>query len=157
MTSMSLTLIPTRDTALLLPFLRDAEEGDRRIVQAIGNLAMTAYIAQDDKTIVGAVVMHWDTHESEIVYIATSEALRGKGYGKAIMQALIAEARQKGIHALLVGTSNTSWDNIAFYQKCGFRMDSVRKDFFNYLPTPVYENGIRMRDMLILRLSLIDA
>jgi hypothetical protein len=38
----------------------------------------------------------------------------------------------------------------------GFRMDRRRKDFFEYLPTPLYDDGIQMRDMLMLRLSVTE-
>lgn len=147
-------LVPSHDTALLLPILRDAEEGDARLVSAIEAPTMTSYIAQTDTDIVGAVVMHWQTEESEIVYIATAPSLRGQGYGKAMMQLIIKEARQRGVQTLSVGTSNASWSNIAFYQKCGFRMHSVRRDFFIYIPMPMYEDGIRMQDMLMLHLDL---
>jgi ribosomal protein S18 acetylase RimI-like enzyme len=151
---MAIQLIQSRDLGLLLPLLRDAEEGDERIIQTIEDPAATAYIAQNDDTVVGAAVMRWAHDESEIVYIATVSSLRGQGHGKAIMSCIIAEAQQKRVQAICVGTANSSWANIAFYQKCGFRMDSVRKDFFNYLPTPLVEDGIKMQDMLVLRLSL---
>jgi len=54
---------------------------------------------------------------------------------------------------VLVGTANSSLENIAFYQKCGFRMDHVRRDYFVYVQPPVIQNGIVMRDMLVLRYS----
>jgi len=149
-------LLPSRDFQTLVPLLHDAEEDDNRIAQTIADTTSTAYIAQDGTLTVGAVVMHWNMDESEIVYIATVPALRGNGYGKAIIAAVVDEARMRGVKAICVGTANSSWTTIAFYQKCGFRMDSVRKDFFNYLPTPIYEDGIQMRDMLVLRLSLTD-
>ncbi len=139
---------------MLVPLLHDAEEDDRRIAQTIEDVTHTAYIAQDGDTTVGAVVMHWDVDESEIVYIATVPSLRGGGYGKAIMGCVVDEARGRQVKAVYVGTANSSWPAIAFYQKCGFRMDSVRKDFFDYLTKPIYEDGIQMRDMLVLRLEI---
>ena len=38
----------------------------------------------------------------------------------------------------------------------GFRMDRGREDFFEYLPTPLYDNGIQMRDMLMLRSNVTE-
>ena len=58
---------------------------------------------------------------------------------------------------LLVGTANCSLDNIAFYQKCGFRMDHVRRDYFWYHRTPVVEHGIPVRDMLVFRYDLVES
>ncbi|HLU09022.1 MAG TPA: GNAT family N-acetyltransferase [Oceanobacillus sp.] len=153
---LSVRLVPSRDVDALVPLLRDAEEGDERIVRAINDSANTAYLAFDDDTPVGAAVMRWAQDESEIIYIATAETLRGKGYGKAMIRWILDEARRRGVAAVCVGTANAGLDNIAFYQKCGFRMDSVRKDYFNYFSSPVYENGIQIRDMLVLRYELSD-
>jgi hypothetical protein len=63
-------------------------------------------------------------------------------------------AQQQSTEAVVVGTANSSLDNIRFYQKCGFRMDSIRKDFFSYFGRPVYEDGILIQDMLMLRYAL---
>jgi hypothetical protein len=48
-----------------------------------------------------------------------------------------------------VGTSSTSLGNIAFYQKCGFRVTAVRPDYFWYHAEPLVEHGIPVRDMLV--------
>jgi hypothetical protein len=40
------------------------------------------------------------------------------------------------------------------YQKCGFRLDHVRHDYFWYYRTPHFENGIQIRDMLVFRYDL---
>lgn len=153
---MAVQLIESRDLTRLVPLLRDAEEGDARITQAIEDPSAISYIVQDGDKTIGAVVMHWAPDESEILYIQTDASLRGQGYGKATMQAIIAEAQQRRVKAVCVGTANSSWTNIAFYQKCGFRMDSVRKNFFDYIPTPLYEDGIKMQDMLMLRFDLSE-
>ena len=98
--------------------------------------------------------MHWQTDESEILYIAVRSQDRGKGYGTALISELLKLARQHPTRAVVVGTANSSLDNIRFYQKCGFRMDSIRKDFFSYFAMPVYEDGILIQDMLMLRYEL---
>jgi ribosomal protein S18 acetylase RimI-like enzyme len=152
--NMPLEIIESRDTELLVPILHDAEEDDARIASAVVDRANTAYAVYVGDECVGAAVMHWQPDESEILYIAVREADRGQGYGKELIAKLVEMARERSTQALMVGTANTSIDNITFYQKCGFRMDSVRKDYFSYLPTPVYEHGIRMRDMVMLRREL---
>jgi ribosomal protein S18 acetylase RimI-like enzyme len=154
---LSVELIPSRDIDTLLPLLHDAEEGDERILGEIERPSSVAYLAVSAGTPVGAAVVRWDADESEIVYIATRADLRGQGYGKAIIRGIIEEARQQGVRSVCVGTANTGLSNIAFYQKCGFRMDSVRKDYFDYFPEPIYENGIQMRDMLVLRYTIAGA
>ena len=149
-------IIVTRDINLLVPILHDADEDDTRIASAINDAENTAYAAYVGDECVGAAVMRWQPDESEIIYIAVRSADRGKGYGKALIGQLVELAQQQPRQALMVGTANTSIENITFYQKCGFRMDSVRNDYFSYFPAPVYEHGILMRDMLMLRYDLAN-
>lgn len=52
---------------------------------------------------------------------------------------------------MVVGTSSTSAGNILFYQKCGFRVDSVRHEYFWYYDERQYENGLPVRDMIVFR------
>jgi GNAT superfamily N-acetyltransferase len=147
---------PSKDASILVPILHEAEEGDEHILAAIEDASNAAYLAQNADEAVGAFVMQWAQDESEILYIATTPQVRGQGYGKAIIHWIIDEARRRSIGEIWVGTANAGLDNIAFYQKCGFRMDSVRKDYFDYFPAPIYENGIRIRDMLMLKLVVAD-
>src|SRR6266700_6993268 len=136
----------------LMPILRDTDEDDQRVRSTLANEAYTTYAALDGEQLVGAATMRWQEHEeSEIEYIAVAPALRGRRYGKEIMASLLEEARLRNVRAVLVGTGNSSPYHIAFYQKCGFRIDHVRKDFFDYIQPPIMENGIRLRDMLVFR------
>ncbi len=148
-------LIPNHKTGFLLPVLSDAEEGEERIRATLLNPTCTAYASWLDGQLAGAAVVRWEEVEpSEIVYIAVTADLRGRGYGKQIMHFLLEELRRRGGHALLVGTANAALENIAFYQKCGFRMFEIRRDYFAYIQPPIAEHGIVLRDMLVLRYDL---
>lgn len=150
----SLQLVPSTNTPLLVSLLVEADESIERVRAFVENQAHSGYMILAGETVIGAVLMHWQPGESEIIYIAIDTAHRGKGYGKAAMMQIINAARQRDIQSVVVGTANAGLDQIAFYQKCGFRIDSVRKDYFTYFAAPVYENGIRIQDMLVLRYRL---
>jgi ribosomal protein S18 acetylase RimI-like enzyme len=131
----------------LIPLLHDAEEDDERIRAALRDPACRAYAARLGGETVAAAVVRW--HEpAEILYIAVDPDRRGGGIGRRLVAAV---QRELPAHArtLLVGTANCSLDNIAFYQKCGFRMHSVKRDFFDYIRPPLSEHGIVMRDMIV--------
>lgn len=158
-TGMAIELIPSQNIDALLPLLHDADEDDARILAAIADVNNSAYLATSQGQVIGAAIMRWDEEdgdETEVLYVGVETAERGRGYGKGIMAALLDEARRRGINSVLVGTADAGLANIAFYQKCGFRIDSVRKDYFAYFKEPVYENGIRIRDMLMLRWTAGD-
>jgi GNAT superfamily N-acetyltransferase len=141
----------------LIPLLLQAEESERALRWGLNNLVDAVYRADADGVLVGAATMRWRDDPCEIMELAVAPDRQGQGIGRAIVAWLIDEARRRGRSAVLVGTANASIDNIAFYQKVGFRMDQVRKDYFWYYHEPIYENGIQIRDMLVFRYALADS
>ncbi|SRR5579883_2126302 len=142
------------DALSLMPLLRDADEDDDRVRSAVADPANSVYTAHDGEDVIGAAVVRWDANESEIVLIAVASDKRRRGYGAQMLAALVAEARQRNVKAFYVGTANSSLGTIAFYQRAGFRMDHVRRDYFAYIQPSISENGIPLRDMLVLRHDL---
>lgn len=133
----------------LVSILHDAEEDDERIRAALRDPACLTYAAYVDARLVGAAVVRWSEREAgEILYIAMQASERGKGYGKQLIAVIQAELPEHG-RTLLVGTANSSLENIAFYQRCGFRMFAVKRDYFAYIQPPLQEHGIVMRDMIV--------
>ncbi|AZB08507.1 N-acetyltransferase [Chryseobacterium sp. G0162] len=94
--------------------------------------------------------------ELEIKNIAVIESYRSKGIGSILIHKAKEIAANNQYEILSVGTSDTGFQQIRFYEKNGFMKTRIRKDFFieNY-PTPIYENGLQMRDMIILEYTLI--
>src|SRR5438477_9826808 len=121
--SFILRVVVPPETEALLPILQDADEDVERMRTLLTDGMHTSYAVFDGEKLIGAATLRWSEDESEIEYIAVIASLRGRGYGKAIIAALLGEAQQRGVGSLLVGTANSSLNTIAFYQKCGFRMD----------------------------------
>ena len=138
----------------LIPILRQAEESERALRWSLANLSDTVYRMDDGGELVGAATMHWRGDPCEIIELAIAPERQGQGLGRQFVRWLIDEARRRGKRRLLVGTANSSISNIAFYQKCGLRMDHVRHDYFRYYREPHYENGIQIRDLLVFRYDL---
>lgn len=148
---MQLQLVQSVAYEQLIPLLMDADEGAERIRALLCDQSHQSYFVMEDEQVIGVVTMRWDEVESEIIYIAVQEALRGRGYGKRIMAQLLDEAKRRQVHSLIVGTANTGWETIHFYQRCGFRMDHVRLDYFAYIQPLLTVDGVLMQDMLVLR------
>lgn len=113
------------------------------------------YLALDNGKVVGAyVVSQISPHIIEIKNIAVVESNQGKGIGKELVFDAIKRAKEQHATRIEVGTGNSSIDQLAFYQKCGFRITGVVKDFFtkNY-KNPIVENGIQCRDMIRLAID----
>ena len=138
----------------LIPLLLLAEESEPGLRWGLANLVDAVYRVDEGGDLVGAATMQWRGEPCELMELAVAPERQGQGIGRRIVAWLVEEARRRGKQAILVGTANASIDNIAFYQRCGFRMDHVRKDYFWYYREPVYENGIQIRDMLVFRYDL---
>lgn len=158
MTTNHVSVIPVSGARAehMVAILHDAEEDDERIRAAINDPDCTTYAAFLQDRPVGAAVVRWASPSSEIEYLAVTTADRGRGHGRQIIAVLQAELPAHG-RRLVVGTANSALDNIAFYQKCGFRMHAVKPDYFAYIQPPVRENGILMRDMIVFAYDLDTA
>jgi GNAT superfamily N-acetyltransferase len=138
----------------LIPLLLLAEASERGLRWGLAHLVDAVYRMDDGDRLVGAATMRWRDDPCEIQELAIAPDRQGQGLGRRFIAWLMDEARRRGKHAMLVGMANASIGNIAFYQKAGFRMDHVRHDYFRYYREPVYEHGIRIRDMLVFRAEL---
>jgi ribosomal protein S18 acetylase RimI-like enzyme len=117
----------------------------------------SVYVAELVGQIVGVyVLLPLDKTLIEIKNIAVAETHQGIGIGKQLLEHAITQAQEKGFQEIQIGTANSSIWQLALYQKNGFEMDSIRKNFFtdNY-PEPMFENGILVRDMVVLKRTLL--
>jgi GNAT superfamily N-acetyltransferase len=114
------------------------------------------FVAESDDQIIGSYVLLPTRPEViELVNIAVIEEQHGKGIGKGLLKHAIEEAKSKGYKTIEIGTGNSSIGQLALYQKCGFRITGVDKDFFiRHYSEEIYENGIRCRDMIRLSQDL---
>lgn len=114
------------------------------------------YVAEVEKSTMGVyVLLPLDAAAVEIKNVAVAEECRGRGLGKKLILHALAEAKGLGFPTVRIGTGNSSLGQLALYQKCGFRMVSIDRDFFtrNY-PEPIIENGISCQDMVRLEYAI---
>lgn len=115
-------------------------------------------VATDNDQILGHVQMV-ETPERgifEIKSIAVLEERRSGGIGSALLTAAIARCRDNGACLLRLATAAASTDALKFYQRHGFRIRAVIRDFYvaerGYAPAEY--NGIALRDEVILDLEV---
>ncbi len=91
----------------------------------------------------------------EIMNVSVRPDMQGKGIGRLLVEDACITAKKLGAERIEVGTGNSGTGQLAFYQKCGFRITGIKFDFFtdNY-PEPIMENGILCRDMIMLSKEL---
>ena len=114
------------------------------------------YGAYINGTIIGIyILLKTRPFTLELMNISIDESYQGKGIGKQLIFNAIEEARRLKAKTLEVGTGNSSINQLALYQKCGFKINCIDKGYFKkYYEEPIYENGIQCTDMIRLSMDL---
>ncbi|WP_238655254.1 GNAT family N-acetyltransferase [Paenibacillus piscarius] len=115
-----------------------------------------SFVAEKDNRVIGVYVLLPTRPETaELVNIAVDEEFQGQGIGKQLVNHAIQEAKRLGYKTLEIGTGNSSIGQLALYQKCGFRITGIDKDFFiRHYSEEIYENGMQVVDMIRLSQDL---
>ncbi|CAH0230357.1 putative N-acetyltransferase YvbK [Peribacillus simplex] len=116
----------------------------------------TCFVAVTDERMIGVyVLLQKGPKLVEIMNIAVDERHHGRGIGRQLIEHAIGHAREQGYKTIEIGTGNSGIGQLALYQKCGFRITGVDRDFFNRnYAEAIYENGIQCQDMIRLSQSL---
>lgn len=137
-----------KEEALPMDLLLEADPSEKLIREYCAK--GRCYVAEAGQRVLGTyVLLPLSADAAEIKNIAVEEAMRGQGLGKKLVLHALVEAEGLGFRTVRIGTGNSSFGQLALYQKCGFRIVSIDRDFFtrNY-PEPIIENGILCRDMI---------
>lgn len=109
----------------------------------------------DNEIIAEYVLLPTRPETVEIVNVAVDEIRQGQGFGKQMVLHAIKIAKQLGYKTIEIGTGNSGVSQLALYQKCGFRMTGIDRDFFiRHYSEAIYENGIQVVDMVRLSQDL---
>ena len=147
------TLEPAADREALVPLLLEADESEPVLREYLHRGDLYRILLEDE--LVGAVLLIPEGSDGvEIKNIALAEQLRGRGLGRAAIEAVVERAREAGAARLLVGTADSSVGTIAFYRRVGFRDAGRIEGFFDGYPEPVVEDGIVAHDMVRFEMEL---
>ncbi|MGD0450478.1 MAG: GNAT family N-acetyltransferase [Candidatus Bathyarchaeia archaeon] len=112
-------------------------------------------LEQENKIIAAYVLQSINKNEAEIKNIAVVTDCQGQGIGKLLLRDAACKAKGKGFKTIIIGTGDASFKQLYLYQKEGFEAFDIKKSFFidNY-PKPIYENGIQLKHMIMLKKEL---
>lgn len=136
---MELLLLADESESVIESYIREGEMFKILINQKLAGVILFVFHSQN---------------EVELKNMALLPTFQGQGTGREVIEQLVKYYRGKGYQKMIVGTANSSIGNIVFYQKAGFRMSAIRKDYFADYPETITENGIRALDMILLERKL---
>lgn len=84
-------------------------------------------VAEEGKNIVGYGGLY---PSGDITNVAVLPEYRGKGYGKLIVQSLLASAKEHNIECVYLEVRVSNQIAIKLYEKCGFKLINTRKRYY---------------------------
>jgi GNAT superfamily N-acetyltransferase len=149
---------PAADTVRIEPYpgprdalrelFEEAEDSAAQLDSYIGSGEVL--VAMSGGAVVGHVQFLDDGADTEIKNMAVAASHRGRGIGRALIEAAVQLARSRGRSVVSVATAAADIGNLRFYQRAGFRMLRVDRDVFT--PQNGYAgiviDGIPLRDQV---------
>ncbi len=130
-----------------MPLLLEADPSEQCIQSYLKD--SWCFAAFEGEEIVGiCFVKPENDTTAELFNIAVAPDIQAKGIGTQLLKFTLHALSNKGIEKVELGTGSFG-HQLAFYQRQGFRVDSVRKNFFlDHYDEPIFEMGIQHKDML---------
>ncbi|MGN1266598.1 MAG: ribosomal protein S18-alanine N-acetyltransferase [Dorea sp.] len=84
-----------------------------------------------ENKMVGYVIFYYVLDEGEIARIAVEPECRRTGAATGVFEALLKLCAEKEITKIMLDVRESNASAIAFYRKCGFTDDGIRKRFYS--------------------------
>ncbi|EAR10585.1 GNAT family N-acetyltransferase [Reinekea blandensis] len=145
--------IEIKSSLVPLDLLLEADPSEASISKYLTDSWCFAAMASE-RVVAACLVKALSNDVAEIFNISVYPEFQGQGVGSELLKTVVSQLPAKGIKRVELGTGTFGYQ-LTFYQRLGFRVDSIVKDYFlrNY-PDPIFENGIQHKDMLRLSLQL---
>ncbi|WCP69825.1 GNAT family N-acetyltransferase [Vibrio tubiashii] len=143
----------TLPTKVPMDLLLEADPSEKSIATYLSE--SWCFVALKNKRMVAAcVVKPLSGVLAEIFNVSVLPECQQKGIGSKLLRYALAELSNKGVKRVELGTGTFGYQ-LTYYQRLGFRVDSVVKDHFvdNYAEA-IFESGIQHKDMLRLYIQL---
>jgi len=140
-----------------LPLLLLADESLEQVRSYMHGGELYAFVGPDEVAAGIVLTLPAEQNSVELKAVAVDTTQQNRGIGRRMLAAVIEELRRRGVRRAIVGTANAGIGQLAYYQKAGFRLLRIERDFFSPArgyPAVMQDNGIRLRDMVWMDLDL---
>ena len=134
-----------------LPLLLLADESLQQVRSYMNSGELYAFVGHDEVAVGIVLTTPAEQNSVELKAVAVDTTQQNRGIGRRMLAAVIEELRRRGVRRAIVGTANAGIGQLAYYQKAGFRLLRIERDFFSPArgyPAVMEDNGIRLRDMV---------
>lgn len=88
-------------------------------------------VAEADDIVVGYCGIYLAADEGEITNVAVSPMYRRQGIADALLKSLLEETKKRGTTRLILEVRASNEPAIRLYEKFGFKIQGVRKNFYD--------------------------
>jgi ribosomal protein S18 acetylase RimI-like enzyme len=148
---------PGTERERFLPLLLLADESLEQVRSYMQRGELYAFIGRDGIAVGIVLTLPAEQNSVELKAVAVDTTQQNRGIGRRMLAAVLDELRRSGARRAIVGTANAGIGQLAYYQKAGFRLLRIERDFFSPArgyPAVMDDNGIRLRDMVWMDLEL---
>ena len=101
------------------------------IASELQNLWSYWLVALEDDRVIGYVGSQSSIDEADIMNVAVHPDFRRQGIAEALINRLVAELKERDIHALLLEVRVSNTPAITLYEKLGFSQVGRRKNYYH--------------------------
>ncbi|MGD7050786.1 GNAT family N-acetyltransferase [Rossellomorea marisflavi] len=114
--------------------------------------------AKDGIRIIGVIILKLkEPNILEIVSIAVKEDIRGNGIGSLLIEYALEFAENYGVNSIEISVGSTNFKALYLYQKYGFRMKYIVRDFFTkQYDQKIMYNNIELKDLVRLEKNCVE-
>lgn len=95
-------------------------------------------LAVEDTTVLGYCGVYMAVDEGEIINVAVSPKFQRKGIADKLLSALIKEGTKNGVSRFFLEVRVSNSAAIHLYEKHGFQIQGIRKDFYKEIHEDAY-------------------
>ena len=142
---------PGRRRDAYLPLLRLADDSADQIRGYYQQGDLYVLDAADDVPLGVVLAIAQGDGATELKAVAVEATRQGRGIGRRLLATVLADLRARGVRSVVVGTASAGVGELAFYQKSGFRLRDIERDYFTPArgyPDDLQDDGIPVRDMV---------
>jgi ribosomal protein S18 acetylase RimI-like enzyme len=144
-------IAPGPDREALLPLLRLADDSPSQIASYLHRGDLFVLRGNDGRAHAVALALPALDDAVELKAVAVAPERQRQGVGRRLLGMVIDELRGTGVRRVIAGTASCSLGALAFYQRAGFRLSWIERDYFTAArgyAQELEEHGIPLRDMI---------
>ena len=103
---------------------------EKSVASELDNKWALWLVAVEDDRVIGYIGSQTSIDETDVMNVAVHPDFRRRGIAECLINRLVDELKQRGIHALMLEVRSSNAPAITLYEKLGFVQVGCRKNYY---------------------------